>query len=116
MGATLDFELNRSDPRIGTTIKGKYRVDSVLRVGGMATVFAVTHRNKQRFALKILHSEFSARPEIRSRFLREGYVANTVGHVGTVPVIDDEHGAAFLVMDLCVGETVEALAAKSGGR
>src|SRR6185503_8907240 len=50
--------------------------------------------------------------ELRRRFLREGYVANTVDHPGAVAVIDDdttEDGAAFLVMELLAGKTVEAL-------
>jgi serine/threonine-protein kinase len=43
--------------------------------------------------------------------LREGYLANTVDHRGTVKVLDDdvsEDGASFLVMELLEGETLEA--------
>ncbi|HEY2365894.1 MAG TPA: serine/threonine-protein kinase, partial [Polyangiaceae bacterium] len=43
---------------------------------------------------------------------REGYVANTVDHPGAVAVLDDDttdDGAAFLVMELLAGKTVEAL-------
>ena len=45
------------DPRIGTTLKGKWRVDALLGVGGMATVYAATHKNGKRVAVKILHPE-----------------------------------------------------------
>ena len=41
--------------RVGTTIKGKWRIDALLGSGGMAAVYAATHRNGQRAALKILH-------------------------------------------------------------
>ena len=58
--------------RIGTTLHGKYQIDSVLGVGGMGAVYAATHRNGKRFAIKLLHSEFSSRRDIRNRFLREG--------------------------------------------
>ena len=60
----------RAQGRIGTVLRGKYRLDSVLGIGGMAVVYAATHRNKKRFAVKMLHPELSIRPEVRIRFLR----------------------------------------------
>jgi serine/threonine-protein kinase len=104
--------LRAASRRVGTTLNGKYRVDRVIGVGGMATVYAVTHRNRKRFAVKMLHPEFSVRRDIRARFIREGYVANSVPHPGVVAVLDDdtdETGAAFLVMELLEGSSVEAL-------
>jgi serine/threonine-protein kinase len=77
----------------------------------MASVFAATHRNASRVALKVLHPELSKMPDIRARFLREGYAANKVGHAGVVRVHDDGEdgdGSVFLVMELLDGETVEA--------
>ena len=102
--------------RVGSTV-GKYRLDAVLGVGGTAAVYAGTHRNGNRVAIKILHSQFAAREEIRSRFLREGYVANKVDHPGVVRVLDDDtsNDLTYLVMDLLVGETLEARATRAGG-
>jgi eukaryotic-like serine/threonine-protein kinase len=111
--------LNRAIGRIGTVLHGKYRLDAVLGVGGMAVVYAATHRNQKRFAVKLLHPEFSVRPELRARFLREGYAANSVDHPGVVAVLDDdtdETGAAFLVMELLSGADVQALRARSGDK
>jgi serine/threonine-protein kinase len=105
--------------RVGTTLKGKYRLDSVLGVGGMAAVYAATHRNSKRFAIKMLHPELSLRSDIRTRFLREGYVATQVEHPGAVSVLDDdvaEDGSAFLVMELLEGATVDALWERCGHR
>jgi serine/threonine-protein kinase len=105
--------------RVGTVLRGKYTVDSVLGVGGMAVVYAVTHRNRKRFALKMLRQEVSQQPSVRERFLREGYVANTVDHPGAVAVLDDdidEDGTAYLVMELLDGRSVDALADQAGGR
>ena len=45
--------------RVGTTIKGKWKVESLLGVGGMAAVYAASHRNGQTAALKILHGTFA---------------------------------------------------------
>jgi serine/threonine protein kinase len=104
--------------RLGTTLRGKYRIDSVLGVGGMAVVYSATHRNTKRFAVKMLHPELSLSADIRTRFLREGYAANSVGHPGTVAVLDDdvaEDGAAFIVMELLDGTSVDMLWNKHGG-
>ncbi len=104
---------------IGTVLKGKYRLDSVVGSGGVATVYAATHRNKKRFAIKMLHREFSAHDDVRAGFLREGYAANSVGHPGVVNVLDDDtadDGSAFLVMELLEGRSVENLRERRGGR
>src|SRR5271163_1216090 len=105
--------------RLGRVLRGKYRLDRVLGVGGMAVVYAATHRNKKRFAIKMLHPELSMRENVRTRFLREGYVANSVEHPGAVAVLDDdvaEDGAAFVVMELLEGMPVDAFCQGQGGR
>jgi serine/threonine protein kinase len=115
-----DAELEQiARSRLGRVLREKYRLDRVLGTGGMATVYAATHRNKKRFAIKMLHPHLSIRAEIRTRFLREGYVANTVDHPGAVSVLDDdvaEDGSAFLVMELLEGHALDELAAKREGR
>ncbi len=102
----------RSSARLGSTLRGKYRLERVLGIGGMAAVYSVTHRNQKQFAVKMLHAELSMREDIRTRFLREGYAANSLKHPGAVAVLDDdvaEDGAAFLVMELLEGGGVEEL-------
>lgn len=109
----------RPQGRVGTIINGKWQVDARLGSGGMATVYAATHRNGHRAALKMLHSQLSRDESTRARFLREGYVANAVAHPGVVQVLDDdvtEDGAAFIVLELLEGETVEARRMRMGGR
>ena len=96
--------------RVGTVIRGKWRLDALLGVGGMAAVYAATHRNGHRCAVKMLLPTFRNEPEAVRRFLTEGYLANEVGHPGTVPVTDDdvsEDGEHFLVMELLEGESLE---------
>jgi eukaryotic-like serine/threonine-protein kinase len=96
--------------RLGRTIKGKWRLDRLIGVGGMAAVYAATHRNGARVAIKMLHPTISASQQIRARFIREGYLANKVDHPGVVRVLDDDvddtDQSAFLVMDLVVGSTL----------
>src|SRR5262249_39311315 len=103
--------------RVGSVIKGKWSVDALLGVGGMAAVYAATHRNNQRAALKILHADFARERTICERFLREAYVSNKVGHPATVQVQDDdvtEHDEPFLVMELLEGQTVRDAWKKAG--
>ena len=110
----------RARTRIGTTLNGKYRLDRLIGVGGMASVYAATHRNNKRVAVKVLHAELSVLEEVRTRFMREGYVANTVEHPGAVAVLDDDAAedgaAAFLVMELLEGETLAEACDRQGGK
>jgi serine/threonine-protein kinase len=101
----------RAHARVGTVLRSKWRLDAVIGIGGMASVYAATHRNNSRVAIKMLHPEVAIDQEVTSRFLREGYVANAVGHPSTVMVLDDdvsEDGAPFLVMELLEGETLDS--------
>ncbi len=108
--AGSDDPVQRALARVGATLRHKWRLDSLLGIGGMAAVYAATHRNGSRAAVKVLHPELSIDPFLRQRFLHEGYVANSVGHDGAVKVIDDdssEDGSLFLVTELLEGETLE---------
>src|SRR5687768_12057574 len=103
MSVDVKVVVQRAEARIGSIIKDKWQLDRFLGVGGMACVYAATHRNKKRVAFKMLHRELLSDLAIRERFLREGYLVNSVGHCGAVTVDDDdvvEDGSAFIVMEL----------------
>jgi serine/threonine-protein kinase len=121
--ATMDRSVTDTDARaqrrVGTVLRGKYRLDRVLGVGGMAAVYKATHRNRAEFAVKMLHPELSQHTDLRTRFLREGYAANSVKHPGVVRVVDDdiaEDGSAFLVMEHLDGEACDTLWEQYGHR
>jgi serine/threonine protein kinase len=115
-----DDALQRIRQRVGTTVRGKYRLERLLGVGGMAAVFEAVHRNGSRVALKVLHPELARLADVRTRFLREGYVANRIAHPGVTRIIDDDDDddgqTVFLVLELLTGETVEARSERFGGR
>jgi hypothetical protein len=104
--------------RVGTTINQKYRLEQLIGSGGMASVYEAVHQNNgNRVAIKMLHARLSISTDLHTRFLREGYVANKVGHRGAVRVLDDgtaEDGSVFLVMELLEGETLRARFERSG--
>jgi serine/threonine-protein kinase len=95
--------------RLGQSVLGKWRLERLLGIGGMAAVFEAQHRNGSRVAIKILHPDLTSYDQLRERFLAEGYAANRVAHPGVVTVRDEgttEDGAVFLVMDLLRGQTL----------
>jgi serine/threonine-protein kinase len=102
---------NKAQARVGRVLKEKWRLDGLLGVGGMAAVYSATHRNNKRVAIKMLLPELAGLEDVRERFVREGYAANTIDHPGALSVLDDditEEGLPFLVMELLDGETVDA--------
>ncbi len=103
---------SHAEARVGRTLHGKYRLDALLGVGGMASVYRATHRNGLRVAVKLLHVHHALNGDLRARFLREGYAANRVDHRGAVRVLDDDtadDGSVFLVMELLEGQTLDTL-------
>ncbi|MCA9623569.1 MAG: serine/threonine protein kinase [Myxococcales bacterium] len=88
---------------------GKYKLERLIDIGGMAAVYAASHWRK-RVAIKVLHTSYMRVPEARERFAREGYAANRVEHEGVVQIIDDgqlSEGNPFIVMELLEGWSLE---------
>ena len=105
--------------RVGRTLRDKWHLDALIDVGGMAAVYAATHRNGMRGAVKILHHHRSIEPDIAARFRSEGYIANKVAHPNAVRVLDDDvddDGSLFLVMELLEGSTLRERAEARGGQ
>ncbi len=119
----MDELEQRAEARIGRLLNDKWRLERLLGIGGMASVYAGRHRNGAKAALKILHPELGADADVRGRFLREGYAANKVEHPGVVQVLDDDvvtsgsagdEGTAYLVMELLEGESLLAYTRRMG--
>ncbi|HEU4405114.1 MAG TPA: protein kinase [Polyangiaceae bacterium] len=115
MGDGLDEMLLAARARVGQEIGGKYRLDALIGVGGTAAVYAATHRNGHRVAVKVSHRKVYASPALWARFLRESHLGNLLKHEGVVQVLDDDvtqDGAAYLVMELLQGASLRAIAAE----
>jgi serine/threonine-protein kinase len=105
---------NLARARVGSILDGKWTLERLLGVGGMAAVYEARHRNGARAGVKILHRDLSRNADVRERFRREGYAANLVEHPGAVKVLDDDvvadgldKGTAYLVMELLEGEALQ---------
>jgi eukaryotic-like serine/threonine-protein kinase len=125
---TVTFEQGMDDDRavceqrVGTVLRGKWTVERLLGIGGMAAVYAATHKIGRREAIKILHPEVARSKDLRARFEREAQTVNKFRHPGVVEVRDidtTEDGSPFLVMELLEGESladrVQRLGSIDGG-
>ncbi|NUP04444.1 MAG: serine/threonine protein kinase [Polyangiaceae bacterium] len=113
MGDDFDEDLERCQRRIGLTLRGKWRLEALIGVGGMAAVYAASHRMGNRAAIKVLHPHIAVSKEMRARFEQEALAIGRLGHPGTVQVLDvdvTEDGAPFMVMELLDGESLGQLA------
>jgi hypothetical protein len=92
---------------VGHTLEGRYRLDAVIGIGAMGSVFRGHHIGLERdVAVKLLHPQLTASPEMRERFSREASAASKLDHVNCVRVTDfgiTNDGHHFLVMDLLQG-------------
>ena len=62
--------------REGQLLAGKYRVERVLGVGGMGIVVSAHHLQlDERVAIKLMHREALANPELVARFARRARAA-----------------------------------------
>ncbi|WP_437732432.1 protein kinase domain-containing protein [Sorangium sp. So ce1335] len=105
----MDDERAACERRVGTTLRGKWTIDRLLGIGGMAAVYAATHKIGRREAIKILHPEVARSKDLRARFEREAQAVNQFHHPGVVEIRDidmTEDGAPFLVMELLEGESL----------
>ena len=105
-------------PNVGDVLAGKYAVEAVLGVGGMAAVVAARHLElDERVALKILLPKFRKNEEIVKRFRREARASvkiksDHVARVFDVGTLDD--GAPCLVMEYLEGQDLETLLSDQG--
>jgi len=96
------------DPLLGQVLADRFRVVSMLGVGGMGTVYEAEHCFiKKRVALKLLRQEITSNPDALARFQREALAASTIGHENIV-AIDDfgrlSDGRVYLTMEYLAGQ------------
>jgi eukaryotic-like serine/threonine-protein kinase len=95
------------DPRVGTVLAERYRIDGVLGEGAMGKVYAAEHvLMRKRLAVKVLHRELSSVPELVARFEREAMAAANIDHPNIAAATDFgklPDGAVFLALELVEG-------------
>jgi serine/threonine protein kinase len=101
------------DPRVGTTIGGRYFVRRLCGEGAMGRVYEAHHIDiGRRVAIKVLHQSFLASADLVERFRREARAASRIGHENIVDVTDSgstADGAFYFVMEYLDGVNLEQL-------
>ncbi|HEY4393765.1 MAG TPA: serine/threonine-protein kinase, partial [Polyangia bacterium] len=107
-----------ADPRIGTTLGGRYHIRRLCGEGAMGRVYEAQHIDiGRRVAIKVLHARFHHSADLVERFRREARAASKVGHPNIVDVTDSgttPDGAFYFVMEYLEGQNLEELIARNG--
>jgi beta-lactam-binding protein with PASTA domain/tRNA A-37 threonylcarbamoyl transferase component Bud32 len=99
---------------VGRLLDGRYRLDSVIARGGMATVYlAIDTRLDRIVAVKVIHRNLADDPQFVERFTREAKAAAKVAGPEVVSVhdtgTDPDTGLAYLVMEHVRGQNLRQL-------
>jgi eukaryotic-like serine/threonine-protein kinase len=97
---------------------GEYRIEHKLGEGGFGSVYRAVHPLiGKAAAIKVLNRQFSANPEIVSRFIAEARAVNQIRHRHIIDIfsfgkLDD--GRQYYVMELLEGMTLDAYIKQQG--
>jgi len=117
---------HRRDPLIGVVVKGQYRIEELLGLGGMGAVYRATQLAVDRpVALKVLrhmgapavHPGMHGDPQLVERFRREAMATSRLRHPNTVQVIDfgqTDEEMLFMVLELLEGSPLSSVIAHDG--
>lgn len=105
------------DKYIGSMLGGRYQIEKIVGVGGMAVVYRARDTILGRdVALKVLKKEFAEDPDIRKRFSIESRAVAKLSHHNIVSVFDvgSEDGTDYIVMELIEGITLKQYLQRKG--
>lgn len=100
----------------GKVVAGRYLVEELIGIGGMAVVFRGQHMGLGRaVAIKVLRPEYGDNPEIAHRFTREARASSGFDHPNCRAVLDCgelENGLKFMAMQLLEGRELAKVLGK----
>lgn len=111
------MDLSVSGAAVGNLLDGRYRIESTVASGGMATVFrALDTRLDRVVALKVMHPELAVDGEFVGRFISEARAAAKLSHPAVVGVFDqgEDRGTVYLSMEYVEGRTLRQILRERG--
>lgn len=112
-GAVSDMARDRALSLLGHTVLGRYRVEELVAMGGLAAVFrARVPRSGEEVAIKVLHPDTEQLPELIARFKREAIAGRHIYHPNVAAVHEVarlEDGSWCMVMEFVRGVTLRDL-------
>ena len=113
-----DEQPTEADVLLGTVLAGRYRIEELIGSGGMGAVYRAEHVHMRKaVAVKVLHKEMTAFPEVVARFEREAVAAGRIEHPHVVSASDFgklEDGSFYLVLEFIEGQSLAKLVDKQG--
>jgi serine/threonine protein kinase len=106
------------DPLLGQTLAGKYKIEKLIKMGGMGSVYRGRHVLMDKtVAIKVLRPSLAGDDAVVARFSREAKAASKISHPHAVSVTDfgeAESGVVFLVMEYLDGRTLKEVITREG--
>jgi len=105
------------DKYLGKRLDGRYEIQEILGVGGMAVVYKARDNVEDRIvAVKILKDEFVSNEEFIRRFKNESRAIAMLSHQNIVKVYDVSFGdlIQYIVMEYIEGITLKELIERQG--
>ncbi len=105
------------DDYTGKRIDGRYEIQEVIGVGGMAVVYKAYDNIDDRIvAVKILKDEFLANEEFRRRFKNESKAISLLSHPNIVKIYNVNYGdrLQYIVMEYVEGITLKEYIEQQG--
>lgn len=102
---------------VGKRLDGRYEIQDVIGVGGMAVVYKAYDNIDDRIvAVKVLKDEYLANEEFRRRFKNESKAIAVLSHPNIVKVFDVSFGdrLQYIVMEYVEGITLKEYIEKRG--
>jgi serine/threonine protein kinase len=108
-----EYARERAAEFVGRVLSDRYRIEEVLAVGGMGSVFRGSHVHmRKRVAIKLLFPETEGLTELVARFEREAVAGAHMNHPNVAAATDFGRladGSYFLVLEYVHGITLHEL-------
>ncbi len=106
------------DKFVGKRLDGRYKIEEIIGVGGMAVVYKAYDMVEDRVvAIKILKDEFASNEEFKRRFKNESKAIAVLSHPNIVKVYDVSFGdlIQYIVMEYIEGINLKEYIEKNSG-
>ncbi|GAA3208731.1 Stk1 family PASTA domain-containing Ser/Thr kinase [Nonomuraea helvata] len=111
------MDTTTADPLVGRLLDGRYRIESRIARGGMATVYlALDVRLDRTVALKVMHRSLAEDPAFVRRFIGEAKSVASLSHPNVVHVFDQgtDNDVVYLSMEYVPGKTLRDILRERG--
>ncbi|WP_084956778.1 Stk1 family PASTA domain-containing Ser/Thr kinase [Thermoactinospora rubra] len=111
------MDTTTADPLVGRLLDGRYRVESRIARGGMASVYlALDVRLDRTVAVKVMHRSLAEDPAFVRRFIGEAKSVASLSHPNIVHVFDQgtDGDVVYLSMEYVPGRTLRDVLRERG--